>query len=94
MREQIFLNFGNYCNYVSTHFWNLLVLHTFNIKDESMKYDESNEKFNYQTIMNSKNYPRNLLFDFSENIRPYFVSNEKMSIEEQESLINSFQESK
>lgn len=70
MKEIIFLNFGNSSNFISSHFWNL--------NDEMFKTED---KFNIDNsiLYNEYYHPRNIIFDFSENIRPYFVNNEKMS---------------
>jgi hypothetical protein len=34
-------------------------------------------------IYTESNYPRNIIFDFSENIRPYYLQNEKISTKNQ-----------
>lgn len=77
MKELIFLNFGNTSNYVSTHFWNL--------NDEMFK---SEDKFNTDNsvLYDDANYPRNMVFDYSENIRPYFASNEKLSAKKKKEI--------
>jgi hypothetical protein len=70
MREIILLNFGNSSNYLSTHFWNL--------NDEMFKHEDK-FKIDHSVLYNDYYHPRNLIFDYSENIRPYFMSNEKLS---------------
>ena len=70
MREVIFLNFGNTSNFISTHFWNL--------NDELFKVED---KFlvDNSVIYDDRLNPRNMIFDYSENIRPYFTSNDKLT---------------
>jgi hypothetical protein len=71
MKEIIFLNFGNTSNFISSHFWNL--------NDELMKtQDEESFKLLNNVIYNDYSQPRNLIFDYSENIRPYYIENEKL----------------
>lgn len=69
MKEILLLNFGNISNYTSTHFWNL--------NDEVFK-QEDRFNLNQNLIYNDYDQPRNLIFDFSENIRPYFTTNENI----------------
>ena len=73
MREIIFLNYGSTSNYISTHFWNL--------NDELFKVED---KYNLDQsiIYNDNNQPRNMVFDYSENIRPYYLQNEKLTKKE------------
>jgi hypothetical protein len=81
MKEIIFLNFGNTSNFVSTHFWNL--------NDEMFK---SEDKFNIDNsvIYNESYQPRNLIFDYSENIRPYYISNEKLTNKQKKEIEDEY----
>jgi hypothetical protein len=86
MKEIIFLSFGNTSNYVNTHFWNL--------NDEISKL-EDNFQLNQSMIYNDYGYPRSLLFDYAENIRPYFVENEQIAkkAKEEEDLYLGYEKS-
>lgn len=70
MKEILFLNFGSTSNFISSHFWNL--------NDEIFKIEDS-FNLNQNVIYNDRDQPRNLLFDYSENIRPYYTQNDKVS---------------
>lgn len=46
-------------------------------KDEVLKL-EDRFNLNQNLIYNDYDYPRNIIYDFSENIRPYYVQNENV----------------
>lgn len=71
MKELITLSFGNFSNYVLTHFWNL--------NDELLKNESNPLNITHDIIYDDASHPRTLLFDFSENIRPYYQLNEPPS---------------
>ncbi len=78
MKEIIFLSFGNFSNYVLSHF--------FNLNDELLKNEENPFNLSHTVIYNDSEKPRALLFDYSNNIRRYYQTNEKLSNETIESL--------
>ena len=82
MKEIIFLSFGNFSNYVLSHF--------FNLNDELLKNEENPFNLSHTVIYNDSEKPRALLFDYSNNIRRYYQTNEKLSNETIESLAFEF----
>ena len=82
MKEIIFLSFGNFSNYVLSHF--------FNLNDELLKNEENPFSLNHTVIYNESERPRALLFDYSNNIRRYYQTNEKLSNEAIESIAFEF----
>jgi len=42
---------------------------------------EDRFNLNQNLIYNDYDYPRNLIYDFSENIRPYYIQNENIDEE-------------
>ena len=82
MKEIIFLSFGNFSNYVLSHF--------FNLNDELLKNEENHFNLSHTVIYNDSEKPRALLFDYSNNIRRYYQTNEKLSNETIESLAFEF----
>ena len=82
MKEIIFLSFGNFSNYVLSHF--------FNLNDEILKNEENPFSLNHTVIYNESERPRALLFDYSNNIRRYYQTNEKLSNEAIESIAFEF----
>jgi len=82
MKEIIFSSFGNFSNYVLSHF--------FNLNDELLKNEENPFSLNHTVIYNESERPRALLFDYSNNIRRYYQTNEKLSNEAIESIAFEF----
>ena len=79
MKEIIFLSFGNYSNFVLSHFWNLNVHNLIvTFQDEVLKNEKNPFNLNHDLIYDDAQRPRTLLFDYSENIRPYYQTNDKM----------------
>lgn len=76
MNEIITLSFGEYSNYVNTHFWN--------IAGEIGRNKEFSESFNNSILYNDNGSPRALVYDSSQNIRPYYSKNDKLDSKEEE----------
>lgn len=76
MNEIITLSFGEYSNYVNGHFWNLA-----NSISQNQAFIEDNN-LNMNILFSDSGLPRSLIFDSSENIKPYFSKNEKQKDED------------
>jgi len=88
MNEIITLSFGEYSNYTNTHFWNLLV----ELSRQKGLIESNN--LNTDIFFKENGYPRALIFDSSIRMRPYYIKNEKMKVEEKSYMINSIEELK
>lgn len=84
MKEIITLSFGEYSNYVNSHFWNINLELT---KSTDLELDHS-------VLYNDFGVPRGLIFDSSINIRSYFSKNDKISKKEQDKIIHTITEEK
>jgi hypothetical protein len=84
VKEIISLSFGEYSNYVSTHFWNINL-------ELSKNTDLELESAIYY---NDYNNPRALLFDSSENFRPYYSKNEKLEEDTENCIYKELQTDK
>lgn len=84
MKEIITLSFGEYSNYVNSHFWNVNLELT---KASDLELDHS-------ILYNDYGTPRGLIFDSSINIRSYYSKNDKISKKEQDSIIKTATEDK
>ncbi len=80
--EIITLSFGDYSNYVNSHFWNLATA----VSQSSTFLEENN--LNMNILFSDTGYPRSLIFDSSENIKPYFSKNDKQNVEDLDKVYN------
>ncbi len=55
-------------------------------KDETYKQEDLFD-LDQTKIYNESNYPRNLIFEFSENIRPYYLKNNAMTVTEKQLIM-------
>lgn len=84
VKEIISLSFGEYSNYISTHFWNL------NLElSKSKEHELANN-----VLYTDSGKPRALMFDTSENFKPYFTKNEKLEKANEVKILSEVKNSK
>jgi len=80
--EIITLSFGEYSNYVNSHFWNLATA----VSQNSTFLEDNN--LNMNILFSDSGNPRSLIYDSSENIRSYFSKNDKQTDDNIDKIYN------